>query len=82
MSQPTELLAFRKRLKSFGYFNIHIKHDKLNNSWYIKANEPLGGYEINVEYKGVNHLFRKKKGSFVYLPNSKQFDYDIKFTDQ
>lgn len=43
MSQPANILAFRKRLRSYGYFDIHIKRS--DDKWIVSAREPLAGYD-------------------------------------
>lgn len=74
MGQPSELLAFRKRLKNAGYFDIHIK--KHDDEWIVSACEPLGGYRVTIQTKGVDHLFRRRLhgGGYVYRPASKPYD--------
>ena len=70
MSQPATILAFRKRLKSYGYFDIHIKRS--DDKWIVSAREPLGGNLIVVAGYGFNNYFRRKRGGgFVYLPAGK-----------
>lgn len=72
MGQPSELTAFRKRLKNAGYFDIHIKHN--DGEWIVSAREPLGGYCITIQTKGVDNLFRKRLhgGGFTYQPKPKE----------
>lgn len=85
MGQPSELLAFRKRMKNAGYFDIHIKKAK-DDYWIVSACEPLGGYRITIKGKGFDNYFRKRLtshgGGYVYQPASKPISEMIEFTDQ
>lgn len=50
MAQSTTVMAFRKRLKSFGYKEIQIlKIPGYIDKYAIKAVEPLGNQLIRVE---------------------------------
>ena len=71
MSQPNDFLCLRKRMLSFGYFDIHIK--KNGDGYFVSACEPLGGYRITIFTKGADHLFRKSRHYKVYRPASKPF---------
>ena len=86
MSQPAELLAFRKRLKNAGYFDIHIKKSDRAGYWIISACEPLGGYRIAVEGNCFSECFRRRLhshgGGMVYRPASKLLNDLEKFTVQ
>lgn len=59
------VMAFRKRLKSFGYSDVSIcqKKDKgkiVPSVYVVSAVEPLGGNSVKVEYSisRMNHSFR------------------------
>ena len=73
LGQPCSVLAFRKRLKNAGYFDIHIISDA--DFWIVSACEPLGGYRITVREKNLDCFFRRKLrgGGFSYCPPSREF---------
>lgn len=64
--QSTTIMAFRKRLKSYGYTEISITQVKDRNGrripgrYTVRAIEPLGKELIIVEYttEKMHHTFR------------------------
>lgn len=61
MAQSCTVMAFRKRLKSYGYTNIEITKIRGHLDTYkVRAVEPLGKTLITVEYTTteMNHSFR------------------------
>ena len=46
MSQPNDFLCLRKRMSSFGYFDIHIK--KNGDGYFVSACEHLAGLSSSV----------------------------------
>lgn len=59
------VMAFRKRLKSFGYSSVSICQKKVDGKtvpsvYIVRAVEPLGGNPIKAEYSisRMNHSFR------------------------
>ena len=74
LGQPCSVLAFRKRLKNAGYFDIHITADD-GGFWIVSACEPLAGYRITVREKNLDVFFRRKLrgGGFSYRPSSREF---------
>ena len=47
MSQPASLLAFRKRLKNKGYYDIHIFKDaEVKGNYIVSAVEPLANTNV------------------------------------
>ena len=69
MSQPHEVMAFRKRLKSAGYADIQIWRD---NSWAnrgrdlynVVATEPLAGKRVSASLTALQmyHAFKRERG--------------------
>ncbi len=45
--QPTIVMAFRKRLKSYGYKDVSIKFDCDSKLYLVSAVDPLGGILIS-----------------------------------
>ena len=72
MPQDHDVMAFRKRLKSAGYTDIHIYRD---NSWInrdrdlynVSAVEPLAGKRVCVSLSVVQmyHGFQRQKGGVL-----------------
>ena len=51
MAQSTTVMAFRKRLKSYGYTNIEImKIYGYVDRYNVRATEPLGKNRVVAEY--------------------------------
>lgn len=61
MSQSTVVMAFRKRLKSYGYTDISIKYDRKKDVFCVEANEPLGGNRVQriMPEMTMYYLFRR-----------------------
>ena len=69
MAQSTIIMAFRKRMKSFGYTNISIKRSSglikvggnTINIYQVFALEPLGGLPVKVSLteQEMYHKFRR-----------------------
>ena len=60
MAQSCTVMAFRKRMKSYGYTEIEIRKEPHTGYYIIKAREPLGKVLIGVKYKEIQmyHSFR------------------------
>lgn len=61
MAQNTIVMAFRKRLKSYGYTDIGIYKDAKDPRKYeVIATEPLGKTRVKAEYTTTQmyHSFR------------------------
>lgn len=63
MSQPPVIMAFRKRMASFGYTKISIvrfKDKEKKGLYHVSAYEPLGGNLVIVELDimRMRHMFR------------------------
>ena len=63
MSQSPVIMAFRKRMSSFGYTRIsivRIKDKDKNGLYQVSAYEPLGGNLVVVELDPMRmrHMFR------------------------
>lgn len=43
MAQSNVVMAFRKRLKSYGYYGISIVYDEKLSIFHVSAFEPLAG---------------------------------------
>lgn len=63
--QSTTVMAFRKRLKSFGYSNVSILQKKKDGKvvlgfYVVTAVEPLAGNPVSAEYSvsRMAHSFR------------------------
>jgi hypothetical protein len=56
-------MAFRKRLKSWGYTDIKIKRIRIRDdqNYYVYAIEPLGKIHVRAEYniEKMNNSFRR-----------------------
>jgi hypothetical protein len=66
------IMAFRKRLKNWGYTEISIKRVDKNNAqnYTVKAVEPLSGTTVSCEKNivSMHHLFRYGTGQdYDYL---------------
>lgn len=62
MPQSRTVMAFRKRLKSYGYTNIEItKRQGYIDLYTVRATEPLGKKYITVEYSSLqmNEAFKR-----------------------
>ncbi len=57
MAQDKTVMSFRKRLKSYGYFDISINRDK-DDFYIVKATEPLAGVAIETRLH-LNELYQK-----------------------
>lgn len=61
MAQNTIVMAFRKRMKSFGYHDITIKHIKgvgRSDLYQVSAIEPLSGTRVSVVYNDCYQMSR------------------------
>lgn len=63
--QCPAIMAFRKRLKSFGYLNVSICQKKVDGKivpgvYVVSAVEPLAGIPVSAEYSvgRMAHSFR------------------------
>ena len=58
--QPAVVMAFRKRLKSYGYSNISIKKNEKTDDYKVTAVEPLSGATVSSDYTRIrmSHSFR------------------------
>lgn len=69
MSQEHDVMAFRKRLKSAGYTDIHIYRDNSlanrgKNLYDVSAVEPLAGQTVRVSLSlaHMRHGFQRERG--------------------
>ena len=82
MAQETYVMAFRKRMKSFGYADITIKclSKKHPEKYQVTAVEPLAGCRITVYYNlyQMNTAFRRIRGNVkhVYRDTAQQVTLD------
>lgn len=79
MSQPHEVMAFRKRLKSAGYMDIRIRLDVTGNRirylfrracedmYLVSAVEPLAGQRVSVTLTPTQmyHAFQRQRGGIL-----------------
>lgn len=75
MSQPHEVMAFRKRLKSAGYADIRIHLESgcykfLNRGpdvYVVSAVEPLGGTPVvtTLTLTQMYHAFKRERGGIL-----------------
>lgn len=61
MAQSNIIMAFRKRLKSYGYTEISIKFDSKKGIYQVEGVEPLGGNRVMRGMSEIEmyHLFRR-----------------------
>ena len=61
MPQKIQVMAFRKRLKSFGYSDISIKFNKKEGCYFVSAIEPLASTMIETKLciVDMNSMFRR-----------------------
>ena len=79
MSQPLEVMAFRKRLKSAGYADIRICLDVIGNRirqdfghsgddlYLVSAVEPLAGERVwvTLSLTQMYHAFQRQRGGIL-----------------
>lgn len=72
MAQPTEVRAFRKRLKAAGYSDIEILRlgelDSVGNRLYlVRAVEPLSGTDVSVRLNStdMSRAFQRRGGTLT-----------------
>lgn len=60
MAQSNVVMAFRKRMKSYGYYGISIVYDEKLNVFHVSAFEPLADQFVKRDCTEVdmNRLFR------------------------
>lgn len=61
MAQNNIVMAFRKRMKRFGYHDITIKHIKgvkRSDIYQVSAIEPLSGVRVSVVYNDCYQMSR------------------------
>lgn len=61
MAQSTVIMAFRKRLKSYGYQNISIIRDPKTGVYTVTACEPLAGQSVTLESSEWNLDLKMRK---------------------
>ena len=72
MAQPTEVRAFRKRLKAAGYSDIEIMRlgelDSADDRLYlVRAVEPLSGADVSVRLTAfdMGRAFQRREGTLT-----------------
>ena len=72
MAQPTEVRAFRKRLKAAGYSDIEILRlgelDSAGDRLYlVRAREPLSGLDVSVRLcaSDMGRAFQRRDGTLT-----------------